>query len=550
MLNIFCKNTKTYKSFLEGTTLLEMLSEFSFDSPYPVVSAKVNNVSQGLKYRVFNNRDVEFLDVRDASGMRVYTRSLSFLLCKAATEVLPDCRIFIEHPLSNGYYCNLVKPDGSAVADEDIEKIKGRMQELVDKDLPFRRHDVRAEEAIQLFRELGKTDKVKLLETSHQLYQSYYTLGGTPDYYYGCLVPSTGFLKVWDIMKCYDGILLRCPDSRNPEVVSPYVEQPKTFSMFAENLKWNLIMDLDNVGELNLACSRGQGSDLIQIAEALQSKKTVQIAEEIYRRHYLPDSVKVVLITGPSASGKTTFCKNLSIQLKACGIKPVSISTDDYFVNRVDTPKLPDGNYDFDNFDTIDHDALQKDVLRLLAGEQIQVPEYNFVTGIREYNGKTLSLGKGTVLLIEGLHALNPKLTNLIPEASKFRIFISTLTSISLDHHNAIPTSDNRLLRRIIRDHNKGAFTAQQTISQWPNVCEAEGKWIYPYQEQADVMFNSAYLVEFAVLRDYAEPILRSVPKDCPEYAEAHRLLHFLSYFISVPGKEIPKTSLMRAFIS
>lgn len=550
MLKIFCKNSKTYKDFQEGTTLMEMLEEFSFDRPYPIVSAKVNNVSQGLKFRVFNNRDVEFLDVRDASGMRVYTRSLSFLLCKAAAEVFPDSRIFIEHPLSNGYFCNLQKADGLPVTEEDIDAIKKRMQDIVAQDLPFRRYEVREEEAIRIFRDLGKTDKVKLLESSHNVYLDYYTLGDTPDYYYGRLVPSSGFLKLWDISKCHDGILLRCPDRHNPDVLAPLVEQPKTFAMFSENLKWNLIMGLNNVGELNLACQQGSASELIQIAEALQSKKTVQIAEEIYRRHYLPDPVKLVLITGPSASGKTTFCKNLSIQLKACGLKPISLSTDDYFVNRVETPLLPDGKYDFDNFDTVDHDALQKDVLKLLAGEEIEVPEYNFVTGIREYNGKKMRLGERSVLLIEGLHALNPMLTNLVPEAAKFRIFISTLTSISLDHHNAIPTSDNRLLRRIIRDFNKGAFTARETINQWPNVCDAEEKWIFPYQEQADVMFNSSYLVEFAVLRDYAEPILRSVPKDCPEYAEAHRLLHFLHYFTAVPGKEIPPTSLMRAFIS
>ena len=309
-------------------------------------------------------------------------------------------------------------------------------------------------------------------------------------------------------------------------------------------------MGLTNVGDVNLACQSGRASELIQVSEALQEKKIVQIAEEITRRcQRETDPLKIVLITGPSSSGKTTFCRRLSIQLKACGIRPVGFSTDDYFVNRVETPKLPDGSYDFDNFDTVDHDALQADLVKLLAGETVEVPEYNFKTGIREYNGKKLKLRSGSVLLLEGIHALNPRLTDQIPESVKFRIFISTLTSISLDNHNWVPTSDNRLLRRIVRDYNKGAFTARETIAQWPNVRAAESKWINPYQENADMMFNSAYLIEFAVLRNHAEPILASVPQDCPEYSEAHRLLKFIHYFTPVPDKEIPPTSLLREFV-
>ena len=376
---------------------------------------------------------------------------------------------------------------------------------------------------------------------------SYYTLGGTPDYYYGRLVPSAGFLQVWDVLRFHDGILLQVPDRHAPDRIAPYVAQPKTFGMYAENLKWNLIMGLNNVGDLNQT-SLERGTELIQVAEALQDKKIVQIAEEIDRR-FREQKVRLVLITGPSSSGKTTFCKRLSVQLKACGLRPVSFSTDDYFVNRVETPIFPDGRYDFDNFDTVDHDALQRDVLRLLGGEEVEVPEFNFVTGIREYNGKRLRLGRGSVLLVEGIHALNPRLTDQVPEEAKFRVFISTLTSISLDNHNSIPTSDNRLLRRIIRDYNNGSFTARETISQWPSVRDSEEKWIYPYQENADMMFNSAYLVEFAVLRNHAEPILASIPKNIPEYAEAHRLLKFIHYFIPIPDNEIPSTSLLRAFI-
>ena len=344
-------------------------------------------------------------------------------------------------------------------------------------------------------------------------------------------------------------MLLRVPDRHHPEQLAPFFEQPKTFEVFAENIHWNAIMKLDSVGDVNIACQKGKASELIQVAEALQEKKIVQIAEEIDRRFHATSPVRLVLITGPTSSGKTTFCKRLSVQLKACGLHPISFSTDDYFVNRLDTPKLPDGNYDFDNFDTVDHVALQKDILRLLAGETVQVPEYNFVTGIREYNGKTLKLESDTVLLVEGIHALNPRLTDQVPANSKFSIFINTITSISIDDHNCIPTSDNRLLRRIVRDYNKGAFSPQETISNWPNVRRAEVKWIYPFQENADVLFNSAYLVEFAVLRPHAEQILRTIPKNCPEYSEAHRLLKFLYYFFPVSDKDVPATSLLRGFI-
>ena len=549
MLQIFCKNTRPTRNFPEGTSLLEALSGFDFEKPYPIVSAKVNNVSQGLKFKLYQNRDVEFMDVRESSGMRVYTRSLCFLLSKACADVFPGARLYMEHPISGGFYCNLRKQDGVEVSEKDIAAIKERMQEIVAKDMIFHRFEVQTDEAIRIFKERGYDDKVKLLATSGQVYVDYYTLGNTTDYYYGRLVPSAGYLQVWDLVKYHEGLLLRIPDHHNPEVLAPFYDMPKTFSMFSENLRWNIIMGLSNVGDVNNACRKGNASELIQIAEALQEKKIVQIAEEIERRYNAEDPVRVVLITGPSSSGKTTFCKRLSVQLKACGLRPVSFSTDDYFVNRVDTPLLPDGSYDFDNFDTVDHDMLQRDVLSLLAGEEIEVPEYNFVTGMREYNGKKLKLRKGTVLLIEGIHALNARLIPQVPASSQFKIFINTLTAASLDNHNAIPTSDNRLLRRIIRDYNKGAFSPRETISQWPKVCEAEEKWISPYQEDADVMFNSAYLLEFAVLRNHAVPILSGIPKNCPEYAEAHRLLKFINYFVPVSDKEIPPTSLLREFL-
>ncbi len=546
MLKIYCKNTGTTLEFQEGTTLAEMLPQFDFERPYDILSAKVNNVSQGLKYKAFNNREVEFLDYRSYAGRSAYCRSLCFLLSKAARDVFPECKIKMRRPISKGYFCELRKD--TPLTSEDVERIRERMKEIVAGDAAFKRVEVRTEDAINLFRKMGYDDKVKLLETSGQVYIRYHTLENTPDYYYDALVPSAGYLKVWDLSQYEDGMLLRVPDRHAPEKLTVFEPQPKTFEVFRESLRWNAIMNLDNVGDVNHAVGKGCASELIQVAEALQEKKIVQIAEEIERR-YRCGALRLVLITGPSSSGKTTVTKKLSIQLMACGLRPQSVSTDDYFVDRMDTPRLPDGSFDFDNFETVDHALMEKDIMRMIAGEEVDVPEFNFVTGLREYNGKKIKLEPGCILLIEGIHALNPALTDRIPAPAKFKIFINTLTGILLDNHNCIPTSDNRLLRRIVRDYNKGAFTARESISQWPNVRRAEHQWIYPYQEMADVMFNSAYLIEFAVLKNHAEPILRSVPQNCPEFSEAHRLLKFIHYFTPVPDKEIPSTSLLREFV-
>ena len=552
MLQVRCKNNGITKSFSEGISLLEVYQEFAEDLqlPYPVVSAKVNNASQGLKYRIYHNRDVEFVDARQGSGHRVYVRSLCFVLYKACTDLFPGSKLFIEHPLSRGYYCNFKKRGGEQLTDDDVQHISRRMQEIIDLDMPFRRNEATTEETVRIFADRGFSDKVKLLETSGQAYSDYYTLGETVDYYYGPLVPSAGYLRVWALERYHDGLLLRVPDWHNPLVLAEKIDMPRTFEVFAEKVRWDIIMRLSNAGDVNKAVLKGHASELIQVSEALQEKKIVQIAEEIDRRYRRDvDPIRIVLITGPSSSGKTTFCKRLSIQLLACGLRPLSFSTDDYFVNRVDTPKLPNGDYDFDNIKAVDCDLLEEHLMRLMKGERVEVPEYNFTTGRREYNGKRLKLSGDTVLIIEGIHALNPLLTRRIPDTAKFKVYISALTSISLDDHNWIPTSDNRLLRRIIRDYNKGAFTAQQTISQWKNVCEAEDKWIFPFQETADVMFNSALNIEFAVLRPHAEIILMSVPKNCPEYSEAHRLLKFIRYFIPVSDTEIPPTSIMREFV-
>ena len=550
MLQIRCKNNNIAKSFPEGITLLEVLKEFpELQFKYPVVCARVNNTIQGLKFRLFQNRDIEFVDMGDNSGRRVYIRSLCFVLYKATCDVFPGSRLFIEHPISKGYYCNFHKADNSPLKEEDIRKIRARMKDIIQLDMPFRRNETPIEEAIHIFRERGFADKVKLLETIGQVYCDYYTLGDTVDYY-GPLLPSAGYLNLWKLQSYHKGLLLQVPDRKYPEKIAAKEKQPKAFEAFSEYLRWNIIMRLNYVGDVNKATLKGRASELIQVSEALQEKKIVKIAEDIDKRYHATENpVRVVLITGPSSSGKTTFSKRLCIQLLACGLRPMSFSTDDYFVNRTDTPKLPNGQYDFDNIAAVDHETMEKDLTALLAGEEVEVPEYNFTTGKREYNGKKIKMGDDRVLIIEGIHALNPILTAKIPDHLKYKIYVSTLTTVSLDSHNWIPTRDNRLLRRIIRDYNKGAFTARETISQWPSVCDAEEKWIFPYSENADVMFNSALNIEFAVLRNHAEPILATVPKNCPEYSEAHRLLKFIHYFVPISDNEIPPTSIMREFV-
>ena len=552
MLQIRCLNNNTTKSFPIGSSLIDIFPEFGIKLSHHVVSAKVNFASQGLKFRLYQNRDVEFLDITSPSGMRVYTRSLCFVLYKAVQDVFPGAKLYIEHPISRGYYCNFVKSSSEGrkrgLSEEEIELVRKRMEEIVSLDMPFRRSEVPTEEAIRIFRERGFTDKVKLLETSDKVYTDYYTLGDTVDYFYGPLVPSAGYLRVFGLEQYGNGMLLRIPDKNNPDSLAESIPQPMTFDVYNEQVRWNVIMHLSNAGDVNKACLKGRAAELIQVSEALQEKKIVKIAEEIDRRYH-ENGLKLVLITGPSSSGKTTFCKRLAIQLLACGLRPVSFSTDDYFVNRIDTPLLTNGQYDFDNFSTVDHKLLGDHLAMLMEGMEVEVPEYNFTTGMREWNGKKLRIRENHVLIIEGIHALNPRLTSLVPDEKKYKIYTSALTSVSLDDHNWIPTRDNRLLRRIIRDYNKGAFTARETIRQWPNVCRSEEQWIFPYQENADVMFNSALNIEFAVLRNHAEPILSSVPKNCPEYAEAHRLLKFIHYFTPIPDKDIPPTSIMREFV-
>ena len=548
VLQICCKNNNISKEFPVGSTLLEIYQGLNLDFPYQVVSAKVNNRSEGLNFRVYNNKDVEFLDVRDPSGMRTYVRSLCFILYKAVRELFPQGKLYVEHPVSKGYFCNL--RIGRPIELADVTAIKQRMQEIIAQDIPFHRTECHTTEAVRIFSEQGMNDKVKLLETSGSLYTYYYTLDDTIDYYYGNLLPSTGFIYLFDLVKYYDGLLLRIPNKTEPTKVDEMVKEEKMLDIFKEHLRWNHIMGLSNVGDFNRACQEGAATDLIKVAEALQEKKIAQIADEIYNRcqDNSPHG-RLVLIAGPSSSGKTTFSKRLSVQLMTNGLRPYPISLDDYFVDREKTPRDANGNYDYESLYALDLQLFNDQLQALLRGEEVELPRFNFTAGKQEFRGEKLRIDKNMVLILEGIHALNPELTPQIPDENKFKIYVSALTTISLDDHNWIPTTDNRLLRRIIRDYNYRGCSAQETISRWPSVRAGEDKWIFPYQENADVMFNSALLFEFAVLRYHAEPILNSVPRNCPEYAEAYRLLKFIKYFIPVQDKEIPPTSLLREFL-
>ena len=547
MLQICCKNNNIIKNIPIGSSLLDIYNDFNLEMPYGVVSAKVNNRTEGLNFRVYNNKDVEFMDVRESSGMRTYVRSLCFVLCKAVEEIFPDGRILLEHPISKGYFCNL--KIGRPITLEDVSRIKQRMMEIIVEDIPYHRIECHTTEAVRLFSERNMMDKVKLLETSGSLYTYYYTLGDTIDYYYGSLLPSTGYLKVFEIVKYYDGVLLRIPNKNNPLVLEEVIKQEKMLEVFKEYLHWLDIMELSNVGDFNVACNEGFATDLINVSEALQEKKISHIADDIYNRGKNGDRVKMVLISGPSSSGKTTFSKRLSIQLMTNGLHPFPISLDNYFVNREETPRDENGNYDYESLYALDLKFFNEQLQALLRGEEVELPRFNFSTGKREFKGDKLKIHENTILILEGIHALNPELTPQIPDANKYKVYVSALTTISLDDHNWIPTTDNRLLRRIIRDFNYRGYSAQETISRWPSVRAGEDKWIFPYQENADAMFNSALLFEFAVLRRYAEPILNAVPRNCPEYSEAYRLLKFIKYFVPVQDKEIPPTSLLREFL-
>lgn len=547
MLQIYCKNNNSTREFPEGSSLLDIYNGFNLAMPYGPVSAKVNNKVESLDFRVYYNKDIEFLDITSSSGMRTYVRSLFFILVKAVEELYPQGSISLEHPISKGYFCKL--HIDRTIGLDDVQRIKQKMQEIIAADIPYTRTECHTEKVVRLFEERGMPDKARLLDTYGQLYSYYYQLGDTVDCYYSSLVPSTGYIHLFDIVKYYDGLLLRIPNRENPTKLEEVVKQEKMLEVFQEYHRWNQILGISTVGDLNVACNEGHATDLINVSEALQEKKIAQIADEITHRDQDGKRVKLVLISGPSSSGKTTFSKRLSIQLMTNGLKPYPISLDDYFVNRNDTPLDENGKHDFESLYAVDLPFFEEQLTTLLNGGEVELPRYNFTTGKREMSGKKLRIDEHMILIIEGIHALNPALTPHIPNENKYKVYVSALTTILLDNHNYIPTTDNRLLRRIIRDYKYRSYSAEETIARWPSVRAGEEKWIFPYQENADAMFNSALLFELAVLKDYVEPVLRKVPNRCPEYSEAHRLLRFLNYFVSVQDKELPPTSLLREFL-
>lgn len=547
MLQIYCKNNNSTREFPEGSSLLDIYNGFNLAMPYGPVSAKVNNKVESLDFRVYYNKDIEFLDITSSSGMRTYVRSLFFILVKAVEELYPQGSISLEHPISKGYFCKL--HIDRTIGLDDVQRIKQKMQEIIAADIPYTRTESHTEEVVRLFEKRGMMDKARLLDTYGQLYSYYYQLGDTVDCYYSSLVPSTGYIRLFDIVKYYDGLLLRIPSRENPTKLEEVVKQEKMLEVFQEYHRWNQILGISTVGDLNVACNHGHATDLINVSEALQEKKIAQIADEITHRNQDGKRVKLVLISGPSSSGKTTFSKRLSIQLMTNGLKPYPISLDDYFVNRNDTPLDENGKHDFESLYAVALPFFEEQLTTLLNGGEVELPRYNFTTGKREMSGKKLRIDEHMILIIEGIHALNPALTPHIPNENKYKVYVSALTTILLDNHNYIPTTDNRLLRRIIRDYKYRNYSAEETIARWPSVRAGEEKWIFPYQENADAMFNSALLFELAVLKDYVEPVLRKVPNRCPEYSEAHRLLRFLNYFVSVQDKELPPTSLLREFL-
>ena len=544
-ITIYCKNNNTYKDVPIGSSLLDIYTAVGAPLRYRPMNAQVNNKTESLNFRCWQPKDIEFIDYTQLSGLRTYVRSLCHIFSKAVYDIWPTATLNLEHPVSKGYYC--VIHNGKNIDLETIEKIKKRMWELIDADLPFLHQSVRTVDAAVLFRERGMNDKARLIETAGLPYTSYYELEGYINFFYGCLTPSTGYIQLFDLEPYMDGVLLRIPKQTDPMELQPVIKQDKMFEAYKEHLTLQRTVGLDNVGDLNLAIEKGRSQDIILVSEAMQEKQVAKIAEKIADGY--KEGIRIVLISGPSSSGKTTFCKRLQVQLTTNLLHPVGISLDDYFLNREDTPKDEHGEYDFESLYALDLPYFNKDLKKLLSGEEIDLPTFNFETGQRVFKGKKLKLRENSILVIEGIHALNPELTEFIDDKYKYRVYVSVLTSISLDNHNWIPTTDNRLLRRIIRDYRFRGYSAEDTINRWPSVRRGEDKWIFPYQENADAMFNSAMLYELAALRKFAEPILAQVPESSKANAEAYRLLRFLRYFNYIPTEELPGTSLLREFL-
>lgn len=544
-ITIYCKNNNTYKDVPIGSSLLDIYTALGAPLRYRPMNAQVNNKTESLNFRCWQPKDIEFIDYTQLSGLRTYVRSLCHIFSKAVYDIWPTATLNLEHPVSKGYYC--VIHNGKNIDLETIERIKKRMWELIDADLPFLHKSVRTVDAAVLFRERGMNDKARLIETAGLPYTSYYELEGYINFFYGCLTPSAGYIQLFDLEPYMDGVLLRIPKQTDPMELQPVIKQDKMFEAYKEHLTLQRTVGLDNVGDLNLAIEKGRSQDIILVSEAMQEKQVAKIAEKIADGY--KEGIRIVLISGPSSSGKTTFCKRLQVQLTTNLLHPVGISLDDYFLNREDTPKDEHGEYDFESLYALDLPYFNKDLKKLLSGEEIDLPTFNFETGQRVFKGKKLKLRENSILVIEGIHALNPELTEFIDDKYKYRVYVSVLTSISLDNHNWIPTTDNRLLRRIIRDYRFRGYSAEDTINRWPSVRRGEDKWIFPYQENADAMFNSAMLYELAALRKFAEPILAQVPESSKANAEAYRLLRFLRYFNYIPTEELPGTSLLREFL-
>ncbi len=543
MIKVYVKNNGTEVEVPLGSNLEDVYQKSGLDMKYGPVSAHVNNKVEGMHFRIYKQKEVEFLDVTSSSGSRAYTRSLFFVLCKAAHGLFKPCKVAIDIPVSNGYYVNL--NIGRPVTLDDVGAIRHRMQEIIDAALPIHRHETTTEEAIQLFDSLHNRSKVKLLKSTGRIFTTYYDIDGYVDYYYGSLLTNTSQLYLFGLEKYYDGLLLRLPSREHPDELGEMTHQDKMFGIFKEHHQWQDILGLRTIGDLNEVISKGYSPQLIMVSEALQEKKISRIADEIARRK----GVRLVLIAGPSSSGKTTTCKRLSVQLAVNGIKPVAISLDDYFLDRDKTPRDEKGDYDFENLHALNLPLLNEQLTALFRGDEVELPRYDFPTGTSQKSGKRLRLGENEILVVEGIHALNPELTSQIPDEQIFRVYASALTTVLLDNHNYIPTTDNRLLRRIIRDHKYRAVTARETIRRWPSVRAGENKWIFPFQENADAMFNTAMLFELAVIKSQAEPLLEQVPENCPEHAEAYRLLKFLRYIKPIPETQIPPTSLLREFL-
>ena len=543
VIQIRCKNNKKSQKVEIGSTLFDVFSAFDLKMTHGPVSARVNNKVEGMHYRVYNSKDVEFLDMTSSSGSRAYTRTLFFVLCKAVQDIYPNTDVVIDIPVSNGFYVDIRL--GRPVVEEDVNILRRRMQEIIDAKMPIRRYMVPTEDAIALFQEKGDVEKVKLLKTSGSIYTTYYKIGEYVDFYYGTLLTNTSGLYLFGLEKYYDGMLLRIPSLKDPDKLGEMTKQDKMFDIFKEHHRWQDILGIRTVGDFNQAIEAGHATDIINISEALQEKKIAQIAEDIANRQ----GVKLVLLAGPSSSGKTTSCKRLSIQLAVNGLKPLQISLDDYFVDRDRTPKDDNGEYDFESIYALNLDLLNEQFNALFRGEEVELPKYDFPSGKSVKSGKKLKMEPNNVLVVEGIHALNPELTAHIPQEQIYRVYASALTTILLDNHNYIPTTDNRLLRRIIRDYKYRGVSAQETIHRWPSVRAGENKWIFPYQENADAMFNTAMLYELSVLKMQAEPLLQQVPENCEEHAEAYRLLKFLKYFKGIPYNNLPPTSLLREFL-